>query len=82
MNKRGTDLAGDRFAVRWTLEGGKDQPAKVVIGKQNLNFLAVKGESSGGIVVGADFVVLGAKFFYKKEETNGCSLGKQIIQTG
>jgi hypothetical protein len=64
------------------LEGGNNQPAKVVIAKQNLNFLAVKGESSSGVVVGADFVVLGANFFCKKEETNGCSLGKQIIQTG
>jgi hypothetical protein len=35
-----------------------------------------------GVVIGADFVVLGANFFCKKEETNGCSLGKQIIQTG
>ncbi len=35
------------------LEGGKDKPAKVVIGKQNLNFLVVKGESSGGVVMGS-----------------------------
>jgi hypothetical protein len=42
---------------------GKDQPAKVVIGKQNLNFMAVKGESFSGVALGADFVVLGGKFF-------------------
>ncbi len=33
------------------------------IAKQNLNFMAVKGESFSGIALGADFVVLGEKFF-------------------
>ncbi len=50
------------------LEGGKNQPAKVVIAKQNLNLLAVKRESSSGLVVGADFVVLGANFFFVRKK--------------
>ena len=40
----------------------------MVIAKQNLNFMAVKGESFSGVALGADFAVSGGKFFFVRKK--------------